>query len=303
MRRSKMKPGWMSPGYWRTVPSVAPRQAISCTPSSGLIEVSFSSPSLGNPAGAAQYCGGPLPRNGGAGGWLVSAALRHTWERRASLPWSAVAGSAYASAAVGLAERLGIRCWPLTGNLQALALALAAEMARPCRWSMRNWPGSRGTVAKDTTLGDVLRPFPGNWTGSEFRWSTTAWFWPPPECLHGRLTKSSPWKSAGPIAPSASPSRPACPLPASTTCRLVRSVLEVATPAVKAAWLLEDLLNTARAVPTAAIAGLDQDPDAWRGVPRKNTDICWNQLGCAKGSRARGRVVPQRAGARRLVPS
>ncbi|MFN3924735.1 MAG: PucR family transcriptional regulator, partial [Pseudarthrobacter sp.] len=42
--------------------------------------------------------------------------------------------------------------------------------------------------------------------------------------------------------------------------RLVRSILEVAAPSVKAAWLLGNSRDTARAVPTAALAGLNQGP-------------------------------------------
>jgi hypothetical protein len=65
--------------------------------------------------------------------------------------------------------------------------------------------------------------------------------------------------------------------------RLVRSILEVATPAVKAAWLLEELLSTARAVPTAAIAGLDQDPAASGAEFEEKHRHLLTQLGWREG--------------------
>jgi hypothetical protein len=63
----------------------------------------------------------------------------------------------------------------------------------------------------------------------------------------------------------------------------VRSILEVATPAVKAAWLLEDFRGTAKAVPTAALAALDQDPaSSGRAFEEKHRHLM-TQLGWRQG--------------------
>lgn len=213
----------------------------------------------------------------GSGGWLVSAALRQAWERRASAV--VVAGSAYASAAVGLAERLGITLLSVDGNPAALALALAAEIGAALSVVDAELARVARAVAKDTTLGDVLKSISNELGGLGVSLEH-----------HGVVLASAgmPARETDEVitvevdeADGAVRFTLTARVPTSGVhnLRLVRSVLEVATPALKAAWLLEDLLSTARAVPTAAIAGLDQDPDASGSEFEEKHRHLLNQLG------------------------
>jgi hypothetical protein len=217
----------------------------------------------------------------GSGGWLVSAALRHAWERRASAV--VVAGSAYASAAVGLAERLGITLLATDGEPAALALALAAEIGAALSVVDAELARVARTVAKDTTLGDVLktisRELDAVRVSLEYDGVVLA-----SAGMSPRETDEVVTVEVG-GANSAVRCTFTARVPTSGVhnLRLVRSILEVATPAVKAAWLLEDLLSTARAVPTAAIAGLDQDPDASGAEFQENHRHLLNQLGWHEG--------------------
>ncbi|MGF6832431.1 hypothetical protein QF015_000580 [Paenarthrobacter sp. TE4293] len=193
----------------------------------------------------------------GSGGWLVSAALRHAWERRASAV--VVAGSVYASAAVGLAERLGITLLATDGEPAALALALAAEIGAALSVVDAELARVARTVAKDATLVDVLKTISRELDGVgvflEYDGIVLASAGMPPRETDEVITV----EVGG--ANSAVRGTLTARVPNSAhNLRLVRSILEVVTPAVKAAWLMEELLGTARAVPTAAIAGLDQDP-------------------------------------------
>ena len=90
----------------------------------------------------------------GSGGWLVSAALRHAWERKASAV--VVAGSTYSSAVIGLAERLGITLLAAEGDTSGIALALAAEIGAALSVVDAELARFARAVAKDTTLGAVL---------------------------------------------------------------------------------------------------------------------------------------------------
>ncbi|WP_245413062.1 helix-turn-helix domain-containing protein [Arthrobacter celericrescens] len=217
----------------------------------------------------------------GSGGWLVSAALRLAWERRAGAV--VVAGSVYASAAVGLAERLGITLLATDGDPAALALALAAEIGAALSVVDAELARFARTVAKDTTLSDVIktisRELDGFGVSLEHDGVVLASAGMPP-----RETDEVITMEVG-EANSAVRFTLTARVPASGdhNLRLVRSILEVATPAVKASWLLEDLLGTSRAVPTAAIAGLDQDPAASGAEFGEKYRHLLNQLGWREG--------------------
>ncbi|MEZ2388080.1 PucR family transcriptional regulator [bacterium RCC_150] len=217
----------------------------------------------------------------GSGGWLVSAALRHAWERRASAV--VVADSAYASAAVGLAERLGITLLAADGNPAALALALAAEIGAALSVVDAELARVARAVAKDTTLGDVLRTvsreLDGVGVSLEHDGVILASAGMPPREADEVITME-----VGEANGAVRFNLTACvPTSGVHNLRLVRSILEVATPAVKAAWLLEDLLGTARAVPTAAIAGLDRGLDASGAEFEERHRHLLNQLGWREG--------------------
>ncbi|MGO4587733.1 PucR family transcriptional regulator [Paenarthrobacter sp. 2TAF44] len=217
----------------------------------------------------------------GSGGWLVSAALRQAWERKASAV--VVAGSAYASAAVGLAERLGITLLATDGDPATLALALAAEIGAALSVVDVELARVARAVAKDTSLGDVLKTISKEMDGVgvslEYDGVVLASAGMPSRETDEVITvEVDEPKSAVRFTLMAR-------VPASGVhnLRLVHSILEVATPAVKAAWLLEDLFSSARAVPTAAIAGLDQDPQASGTEFEEKHRQLLNQLGWREG--------------------
>ncbi|WP_306971459.1 helix-turn-helix domain-containing protein [Arthrobacter oryzae] len=192
----------------------------------------------------------------GSGGWLVSAALRHAWERRASAV--VVAGSTYSSAVIGLAERLGITLLASEGNPAGVALALAAEIGAALSVVDAELARFARAVAKDSTLTDVLSTISGELDGVgvslEYDGVVLASAGMDPRDQAEVITVDV--GAANAAVPSALTAR----VPASGVhnLRLVRSILEVAAPSVKAAWLLGDSRDAARAVPTAALAGLNQ---------------------------------------------
>lgn len=217
----------------------------------------------------------------GSGGWLVSAALRHAWERRASAV--VVAGSTYASAAVGLAQRLGITLLAADADPAALALALAAEIGAALSVVDAELARVARAVAKDTTIGDVLKTISreldgvGVLLGYDGVVLASAGI-PPRETDEVITVEVGEANSAVRFTLTAS-------VPASGVhnLRLVRSILEIATPAVKAAWLVEDQLSTVRAIPTGAIAALDQDSDASGAEFEEEHRHLLSQLGWRKG--------------------
>ncbi|MFP3580278.1 helix-turn-helix domain-containing protein [Arthrobacter sp. SIMBA_036] len=192
----------------------------------------------------------------GSGGWLVSAALRHAWERRASAV--VVAGSTYSSAVIGLAERLGITLLAAEGNPADVALSLAAEIGAALSVVDAELARFARAVAKDGTLADVLRTISGELDGVGV------------SLEHDGVALASagnaPRDSAEVIAvnigaaDAAIPSTLTARVPAAGVhnLRLVRSILEVAAPSVKAAWLMDNSRDAGRAVPTAALAGLSR---------------------------------------------
>lgn len=194
----------------------------------------------------------------GAGGWLVSAALRHAWERRASAV--VVAGSTYSSAVVGLAERLGITLLAAEGDPAGVALALAAEIGAALSVVDAELARFARAVAKDTSLSDVLKTISGELDGVgvslEYGGIVLASAGSAPREPAEVITVDL--GAAGTATPSVLTAR----VPASGVhnLRLVRSILEVASPSVKAAWFLGNSRDGERAVPTAALAALNLAP-------------------------------------------
>jgi hypothetical protein len=192
----------------------------------------------------------------GSGGWLVSAALRHAWERRASAV--VVAGSTYSSAVTGLAERLGITLLASEGNPAGVALSLAAEIGAALSVVDAELARFARAVARDSTLADVLKTISGELDGVgvslEYDGVVLASAGTAPRDPAEVITVD-----VG-VANAAVPSALTARVPASgvLNLRLVRSILEVAAPSVKAAWLMGNSRDAARAVPTAALAGLNQ---------------------------------------------
>lgn len=194
----------------------------------------------------------------GSGGWLVSAALRHAWERRASAV--VVAGSTYSSAVIGLAQRLGISLLAAEGNPAGVALSLAAEIGAALSVVDAELARFARAVAKDSTLPDVLRTISVELNGVGVSLEhdgvvlASAGVAPPNPAEVITVNVGA----ANAVVPSALTARVSSS--GVHNLRLVRSILEVAAPSVKAAWLLGNSRDAGRAVPTAALAGLSQGP-------------------------------------------
>ena len=219
----------------------------------------------------------------GSGGWLVSAALRHAWERRASAV--VVAGSTYSSAVIGLAERLGITLLAAEGNPAGVALALAAEIGAALSVVDAELARFARAVAKDITLTDVLSTISGELDGVgvslEYDGVVLASAGTPPRDPAEVITVDV--GAANAAVPSALTAR----VPASgvLNLRLVRSILEVAAPSVKAAWLTANSRDAARAVPTAALAGLNQSTGSSGGAFEEDHRHLLSQLGWRRHER------------------
>lgn len=219
----------------------------------------------------------------GSGGWLVSAALRHAWERRASAV--VVAGSTYSSAVTGLAARLGITLLASEGNPAGVALALAAEIGAALSVVDAELARFARAVAKDSTLTDVLKTISGELDGVgvslEYDGVVLASAGTAPRDPAEVITVD-----VG-VANAAVPSALTARVPASgvLNLRLVRSILEVAAPSVKAAWLLGNSRDAGRAVPTAALAGLSQSPGSSGGAFEEDHRHLLSQLGWRRHER------------------
>jgi hypothetical protein len=219
----------------------------------------------------------------GSGGWLVSAALRHAWERRASAV--VVAGSTYSSAVIGLAERLGITLLAAEGNPAGVALALAAEIGAALSVVDAELARFARAVAKDSSLTDVLKTISGELDGVgvslEYDGVVLASAGMAPRDPAEVITVDV--GAANAAAPSALTAR----VPASgvLNLRLVRSILEVAAPSVKAAWLMGNSRDSARAVPTAALAGLNQGPGSSGATFEEDHRHLLSQLGWRRHER------------------
>lgn len=196
----------------------------------------------------------------GSGGWLVSAALRHAWERRASAV--IIADITYSGAVVGLAQRLGITLLAAVEDPAAVALTLAGEIGAALAVVDAELARFARAVAKSTSLGDVLECVSRELGGVEVSLEhagvvLTSAGTPSREAVEV-ITMDVRGSNTG------TSSRISARVPKSGVqdLQLVRSMLEVAHPSVTAAWLLEGAAETARAVPTEALVGLGRGPDA-----------------------------------------
>jgi hypothetical protein len=216
----------------------------------------------------------------GSGGWLVSAALRHAWERRAS---AVVVGNNHSTAVIGLAERLGITLLAADGDPAAIALALAAEIGAALSVVDAELARFARAVAKDTTLDAVVktisRELDGVGVTLEYNDVVLASAGMP--AREADEVISVDVRGAGNAAFSTLTAR--VPTTGVHNLRLVRSILEVATPSVKAAWLARDFLDAVRAAPTAALTALDQDPGSSGELFEEEHRHLLTQLGWRQG--------------------
>lgn len=213
----------------------------------------------------------------GSGGWLVSAALRHAWERKASAV--VVAGSTYASSVIGLAERLGITLLAADGDTSGIALALAAEIGAALSVADAELARFARAIAKITTLGDALKTISRELDGIEILLEFDGVSLMSAGTSAREAVETITVEVSGPN--TSIPSRLTARVPRSGVhnLQLVRSILEVATHSVSAAWLLGEVLDTARAVPTAALVTLDQDSDSsWATFEERHRQLLF-QLG------------------------
>lgn len=215
----------------------------------------------------------------GSGGWLVSAALRHAWERRASAV--VVAGSTYSSAVIGLAERLGISLLAAEENPAGVALALAAEIGAALSVVDAELARFARAVAKDTTLTDVLKTISGELDGVgvslEYDGIVLASAGIAPRDPAEVITVDV--GTANATVPSALTAR----VPASgvLNLRLVRSILEVAAPSVRAAWLMGNSRTLPVLFPPRHWPGWSKAQVLPAGPLRKTTGTSSHSLGGA----------------------
>lgn len=219
----------------------------------------------------------------GSGGWLVSAALRHAWERRASAV--VVADSTYSSAVIGLAERLGITLLAADGDTAAVALALAAEIGAALSVVDAQLARFARAVAKDTRLGEVLTTISKELDGIGISLEYDGVVLASAGTILREAAELITVEVSGADSTIGSTLSASVPASGVDNLRLVRSILEVATPSVKAAWLLGDFVETARAVPTAALSWLDHDPGSTGQAFEEKHAHLLIQLGWRPGER------------------
>ena len=189
----------------------------------------------------------------GVSGWLVSAALRHAWERRASAV--VVAGRSYSSAVVALAERLGITLLVTEDDPASVALELAASIAVARSVVDSQLAAFARAVAKESTVHDVLAVVSRELGG----------------ILVTLRRNGVMLSSAGALGKDATAvmvdvrgvdGDASAQLSASTHMAtefnrsIVRSILEVAAPSVQAARLLEEIRDAVRAAPTSVLSDM-----------------------------------------------
>lgn len=162
----------------------------------------------------------------------------------------------------------------LAAEIGAALSVVDAELARFAR-----------AVAKDSTLADVLKTISGELDGVgvslEYDGVVLASAGAAPRDSAKVITVDV--GAANAAVPSALTAR----VPASGVhnLRLVRSILEVAAPSVKAAWLLGNSRDEARAVPTAALARLNQGPGSSGTAFEEDHRHLLSQLGWRRDER------------------
>jgi hypothetical protein len=171
------------------------------------------------------------------------------------------------------------------GNPAGVALALAAEIGAALSVVDAELARFARAVAKDSSLTDVLKTISGELDGVgvslEYDGVVLASAGMAPRDPAEVITVDV--GAANAAAPSALTAR----VPASgvLNLRLVRSILEVAAPSVKAAWLMGNSRDSARAVPTAALAGLNQGPGSSGATFEEDHRHLLSQLGWRRHER------------------
>src|SRR4051812_47725540 len=190
----------------------------------------------------------------GSGGWLVSVALRHAWERRASAV--VVAAGTNLDAVVGLAERLGITLLATDGDPADVALNLAGEIGAALSVVDAELARFARAVAKEASLADVLRviarELDGIMVALDYEGVVLA--------SAGALPKDTVSRISVDVRGTERTMRlqlaASVPRNGVQNLQLVRTILEVAAPSVQAAWLRGNALEAAASVPTAVAADL-----------------------------------------------
>jgi hypothetical protein len=190
----------------------------------------------------------------GSGGWLVSAALRYAWERRASAV--IVAASEHSTSVIGLAERLRITLLATTDDPTSVALGLAGEIGAATSVIDAQLVRFARAVARESTLTGVLKTvseeIDDSYITLEYAGVVLASAGAADRTRRASISvelrglentaraKLTAWR------PDSQAHNP----------QVTLSTLEVAVPSVQAAWMLADAQETVNSVPTLALAGL-----------------------------------------------
>lgn len=189
----------------------------------------------------------------GSGGWQVSAALRHAWERRASAV--IIPHSTYAESVTGLAERLGINLLAAEADPAIVALALAAEIGAVKSVADVDLAQFARAVTKETTVINVLQTVSNRLgalrvtlehDGTVLAAAGTAASGGVP--VHVDLPAIANWVQVTLVA--------RVPKVQGYDPGEVRTFLEVAAPSVQAAWMTGEINDAAVSTPTVALADL-----------------------------------------------
>ncbi|MCW2132355.1 PucR C-terminal helix-turn-helix domain-containing protein [Arthrobacter sp. VKM Ac-2550] len=190
----------------------------------------------------------------GAGGWLVSAALRHAWERRSSAV--VVPESRYSSTVIGLAERLDITLLAAGQDPASVALDLAAEIGAARSVVDVQLANLVRALIKESTVTGVLRGISQHLGGILIALE-----------YDGVLVASagSTGKDDGQVSVdlrsqenSSRGMALTAQIPADEAYdrQFVRTALEMAVPSVQSAWLQVNSREDRDAVPSAALVDL-----------------------------------------------
>jgi len=189
----------------------------------------------------------------GSGGWQVSAALRHAWERRASAV--IIPHSTYAESVISLAERLGINLLAAEADPATVALALAAEIGAVKSVADVDLAQFARAVTKETTVINVLKTISNRLgtlratlehEGTVLAAAGTAHSGE--VRVHVDLPAIANWVQVTLVA--------YIPKVRGYDPNEVRTFLEVAAPSVQAAWMTGEINDDAASAPTLALADL-----------------------------------------------
>lgn len=190
----------------------------------------------------------------GTGGWLVSSALRHAWERRASAV--IVAASEHSTSVIGLAERLRITLLATTDDPTSVALRLAGEIGAATSVIDAQLVRFARAVARESTLTGVLRAISKEIDDSyitlEYAGVVLASAGAADGTRRASISVELHTLENTPRAKLTAwwlESRAHNPL-------VTLSTLEVAAPSVQAAWMLADAKETANSVSTLALTSI-----------------------------------------------